>query len=143
MKIHKLEKQKVLEEHQKTRAELERERVYSLFEIARRHIDEEDAAVRNKDKTLEVVEDRHRKEINAYKHKIKHLLHERENSLSSFKRDTSNALKLQHRSANAREALLHAEKRSLKSDLKEEELAHAEIMRQLKMEQAKVISNMR
>ena len=143
MKIHKLEQQKVLQEHQKTRAELERERVYSLFEIARRHVDEEDSAVRNKDKALEVVEDRHRKEINAYKHKIKHLLHERENSLSSFKRDTSNALKLQHRSANAREALLHAEKRSLKSDLKEEELAHAEIMRQLKMEQAKVIAKMR
>ena len=142
-KVRELEKQKADEEQQKTHSKLERDRVHSLFKIAKREIVDKESVARNKDKMVEGFDELHQEELSAYKHKVKHLLQERESCFSSLKTDTANALKLQHRRAKVRQENLNKEKCTLKTESKEEELAHEEIVQQLKLDHAKEITKIR
>ena len=53
------------------------------------------AELRNKDREMEELEERHQVEIKVYKQKVKHLLHEHQNNVSQLKEEQERALKLQ------------------------------------------------
>ncbi len=78
-----------------------------------------------------------------YKQKVKHLLYEHQNNITTLKADGELALKLQQDDFRRREGEMHRDKRSLKTALKEQELANQDITRQLKLEHAKEITKMR
>ena len=92
---------------------------------------------------MEEMEERHQVEIKVYKQKVKHLLYEHQNNITTLKADAEMALKLQQDEFRKRSAELNKDKRSLKLELKELELASEDVVRQLKLDQAKEITKLR
>jgi len=76
--------------------------------------------LRNKDREMEEMEERHQVEIKVYKQKVKHLLYEHQNNITTLKADGELALKLQQDEFRKREAELARDKRDLKIKLKEQ-----------------------
>jgi hypothetical protein len=67
---------------------------------------------------MEEMEERHQVEIKVYKQKVKHLLYEHQNNITTLKADAEMALKLQQDEFRKRSAELNKDKRSLKLELK-------------------------
>lgn len=99
--------------------------------------------MRNKDRESEELEERYQVEIKVYKQKVKHLLYEHQNNITTLKTDGEMALKLQQDDFRKREGDLSKDKRGLKVELKEQELSHQDVVRQIKLEQAKEITKLR
>lgn len=78
-----------------------------------------------------------------YKQKVKHLLYEQQNNISSLKTDGDVAVKLQQDEFRKREGELAKDKRGLKVELKEAELAHQEVIKQMRIDHAKEITKLR
>jgi len=92
---------------------------------------------------MEELEERHQVEIKVYKQKVKHLLYEHQNNVSQLKEEQERALKLQLEEHRGREAESKKDKRSLKLELKELELAHEDAVRDLKQENDKNVTKLR
>lgn len=68
----------------------------------------------------------------VYKQKVKHLLYEHQNNISELKAEGAVALKTAQDTHNSSEMDLRKDKRSLKVELKEQELAHEDVIKNLK-----------
>jgi hypothetical protein len=69
--------------------------VNSFWEITKKDLEDKKAELRNKDREMEEMEERHQVEIKVYKQKVKHLLYEHQNNVTTLKADGEMALKLQ------------------------------------------------
>ena len=67
-----------------------------------------------------------------YKQKVKHLLYEHQNNISELKAESTVALKLAQDDHRADELELRRDKRSLKVELKEQQLSHEDVIKDLK-----------
>lgn len=67
-----------------------------------------------------------------YKQKVKHLLYEHQNNISELKAESAVALKLAQDDHRGEEMDLRKDKRALKVSLKEQELSHEDIIKNLK-----------
>jgi hypothetical protein len=123
--------------------QLERDKVNSFWEISQRQLEEAKATMRNKERELEDAEERHQVEIKVYKQKVKHLLYEHQNNITELKRDGTVAMTLEEEQHRQHDADIRQEKRSLKVELKEMELAHQDATKALKMEHDKAVTAMR
>merc|ERR1711988_998127 len=123
--------------------QLERDRVSTFWEITKKDLEDKKSELRNKDREMEEMEERHQVEIKVYKQKVKHLLFEHQNNIATLKSEGERALKLQQDERRQREAELKKDKRSLKLELKELELAHEDVIRELKQEHDKNITKLR
>jgi len=113
--------------------QLERDKVNTFWEITKRQLEEKKADMRNKDREMEDAEERHQIEIKVYKQKVKHLLYEHQNNISALKgKNTATLMKTQNEH-RGEESTLRKDKRGLKVELKEQELAHEDIIKNLKM----------
>ena len=112
--------------------QLERDKVNTFWEITKRQLEEKKADLRNKDREMEDAEERHQIEIKVYKQKVKHLLYEHQNNISELKAQNTVSLKMTQDENRAEESTLRKDKRSLKVELKEQELAHEDIIKNLK-----------
>lgn len=112
--------------------QLERDKVNTFWEITKRQLEEKKADLRNKDREMEDAEERHQIEIKVYKQKVKHLLYEHQNNISELKAQNTVALKMTQDDHRGEESTLRKDKRSLKVELKEQELAHEDIIKNLK-----------
>lgn len=74
----------------------------------------------------------------VYKQKVKHLLFEHQNNISDLKADNVCSLKLAQEDHREEEKKLRKDKRALKVTLKEEELSHEDIIKNLKKVKALV-----
>ncbi|KAK9806160.1 hypothetical protein WJX72_003639 [[Myrmecia] bisecta] len=142
-KIATLEKEKNKEEEYRNYMQLERDKISAFWEITKKDLEDKKAELQNKDREMEEMEERHQVEVKVYKQKVKHLLYEHQNNITTLKADGEMALKLQDDDFAKREAELLADKRALKQELKEQELAGEEVVRQLKLEQAKQVTKLR
>mmetsp|Transcript_15425 Transcript_15425/g.26679 ORF Transcript_15425/g.26679 Transcript_15425/m.26679 type:complete len:473 (-) Transcript_15425:18-1436(-) len=142
-KITTLEKEKNKEEEYRNYMQLERDKINAFWEITKKDLDDRRAELRNKDREMEEMEERHQVEIKVYKQKVKHLLYEHQNNITTLKADGELALKLQQDEFRKREGELGKDKRSLKHVQKEQELANQDVIRQLKLEHAKEITKLR
>ena len=70
--------------------------------------------------------------LQVYKQKVKHLLYEHQNNISELKGESTVALKLAQDDNRSSELALRKDKRSLKVELKEQELAHEDVIKNLK-----------
>ena len=68
-----------------------------------------------------------------YKQKVKHLLYEHQNNISELKAESSVALKLAQDEHRGQESDLRKDKRGLKVSLKDLELSHEDVVKNLKM----------
>ena len=68
--------------------QLERDKVTTFWEITKRQLEEKKAELRNKDREMEEVEERHQVEIKVYKQKVKHLLYEHQNNIAELKAES-------------------------------------------------------
>ncbi|EPZ34234.1 Growth arrest-specific protein 8 domain-containing protein [Rozella allomycis CSF55] len=123
--------------------QLERDKIASFWEIAKNEADSLKAEVRNKDKELEELEDKHQVEIKVYKQKVKHLLYEYQNNVTHLQHESEQALQLDHDEAVERENDLKKDKKALKLELKELELANEAIIRDLKDKHDQEITKLR
>lgn len=112
--------------------QLERDKVNTFWEITKRQLEEKKADLRNKDREMEDAEERHQIEIKVYKQKVKHLLYEHQNNISELKAQNTVSLKMTQDENRSEESTLRKDKRSLKVELKEQELAHEDIIKNLK-----------
>lgn len=123
--------------------QLERDKVNTFWEITKRQLEEKKAELRNKDREMEDAEERHQIEIKVYKQKVKHLLYEHQNNIAELKAESTVALKLAQDNNRGNELDLRKDKRSLKVELKEQELAHEDVIKNLKMSHDTQITQLR
>merc|ERR1712054_255214 len=123
--------------------QLERDKVNTFWEITKKELEDRKAELRNKDREMEELEERHLVEVKVYKQKVNHLLYEHQNNVAQLKEEQERALKLQLEEHRSREAESKKDKRSLKLELKELELAHEDAIRELKQENDKNVTKLR
>lgn len=112
--------------------QLERDKINTFWEITKKELEDRKAELRNKDREMEELEERHQVEIKVYKQKVKHLLYEHQNNVAQLKEAGELALKLQQEEHRQHESQSKRDQRSLKLELKELELAHEDAIRELK-----------
>ena len=91
---------------------------------------------------MEELEEKHQVEIKVYKQKVKHLLYEYQNNIAHMQADSERALQLSQDGNYAKEQQLKKDKRSLKLEIKEFELSHEDIIKNLKQKQDQQITQM-
>ncbi|XP_052815521.1 dynein regulatory complex subunit 4-like [Mya arenaria] len=123
--------------------QLERDKVNTFWEITKRQLEEKKAELRNKDREMEDAEERHQIEIKVYKQKVKHLLYEHQNNVSELKAEGSVSLRLAQDEHRGDELELRKDKRALKVSLKEQELSHEDIIKNLKRKNDEGITELR
>lgn len=123
--------------------QLERDKVNTFWEITKRQFEEKKAELRNKEREMEEAEERHQVEIKVYKQKVKHLLYEHQNNITELKAESAVSLKLSQDDHRGKEQDLGKDKRSLKVEIKEQELAHEDIIKNLKRGSDEQITQLR
>merc|ERR1719155_424817 len=140
--IANLKEQLDREREERNYFQLERDKINTFWEITKKELEDRKAELRNKDREMEELEERHQVEIKVYKQKVKPLLYEPQNNVSQLKEEQERALKLQLEEHRLREAESKKDKRSLKLELKELELAHEDAIRELKQENDKNVTKL-
>ncbi|XP_053594567.1 dynein regulatory complex subunit 4 [Microplitis demolitor] len=138
---------KILEEMEREREErnffqLERDKLRTFWEITRNQLDEARATIRNKEREKEELLEKHDEEIKLYNQKVKHLMYDHHNNLSETKAEHMVALKLAQDDHNEEENELINDKKELRKIQKENELAHINEIRSLKLKNAEEMSEM-
>jgi growth arrest-specific protein 8 len=70
--------------------------------------------------------------VQVYKQKVKHLLFEQQNKFTEVKAESSAALQIERDENRVSEYELRKDKRDLKIELKEQELAHEEMIKNMR-----------
>jgi myosin heavy subunit len=123
--------------------QLERDRIYSFWDITKKDLEQSKAELRNKDREIEEQQEQHQVELKVYKQKVRHLLYEQKITIDRLKIEAENALKLQADEFRQKQAQLKEDKRALKHLMKSKELAHEENIKSLKNQQDKNITKLR
>ena len=130
------------EQEERNYFQLERDRVSTFWEITKKDLEDKKSELRNKDREMEEMEERHQVEIKVYKQKVKHLLFEHQNNITQLKADGEHALVKQQEEFRLREGELKKEKRSLRCDIKEMELAGEDQLRIVKQSHDKQVTKL-
>ncbi|XP_010176951.1 PREDICTED: growth arrest-specific protein 8-like, partial [Mesitornis unicolor] len=117
--------------------QLERDKIHTLWEITRQQLEEKKAELRNKDREMEETEKRHQVEIKLYKQKVKHLLYGHQENLTELKAESTLSVMRAQKDHWAQEMELHKDMRSLKVELKEQELANEAVVKNMRLLEAK------
>ncbi|XP_076241899.1 growth arrest specific protein 8 [Calliopsis andreniformis] len=138
---------KILEEIEREREErnffqLERDKLRTFWEITRHQLDEARAVVRNKEREKEELTEKHEAELKLYKQKVKHLMYEHQTNLSETKAEHMVALKIAQDDHIVQENELFKDKKDLKKMQKEQEVAHMNEIRTLKLKNAEELDKM-
>lgn len=123
--------------------QMERDKIATFWEITKKQLQHVNYELRNKDREIEEAEERHQVEIKVYKQKVKHLLYEHQNNINKLKTDGIKTLKLEQQGHIEDEGKLRMQKRELAVTLKESELSHDDIIRNLKISHDQEISQLR
>ena len=121
----------------------QREKLNYFWIVEKKNLEDKKAELRNKERELQDLEEKHQVEIKVYKQRVKHLLYEHQNEITVLKTDAETTLKLSQDTHRAAEAEIKSDRRSLKLDLKEMELSHEDYLKSLKQEQDKNITLLR
>merc|ERR1712196_307752 len=140
----KLLNEKFVEEQQRRNyLQLERDKIYTFWEITKKEMDDVNAELRNKEREQEELAERHQVEIKMYKQRFRYLLYEHQNSITQLKTAGQVELKLQQDHQRNQESELTRDKRALLSELKEMESSQNEMMAKLKQDQEREVHNLR
>lgn len=93
---------------------------------------------RNKERQIEEANEKNEEELKFFKQKIKHLQYEHQISLTECKAESLVALKQAEDGYSEREKVLIQDKRKLKEFMAEQELAHQELVKGLKLVRTRI-----
>ncbi|XP_006902934.1 PREDICTED: growth arrest-specific protein 8-like [Elephantulus edwardii] len=141
--INRIREELDRERQERNYFQLERDKIHTFWEITRRQLEEKKAELRNKDREMEEAEERHQVEIKVYKQKVKHLLYEHQNNLTEMKAEGMVVMKLAQKEHRAQEGALRKDMRSLKVELKEQELASEVVVKSLRLKHTEELTKMR
>lgn len=130
-RLHKLTKK---EEHDFNEYQQQREKLNYFWIVEKKKLEDKRAELRNKDRELQDLEEKHQVEIKIYKQRLKHLLHEHQNEITIKKTEAEMALKMAQDDDREGELDVKEDKRTLNIAVKESALSHEEYMRALKRE---------
>ncbi|XP_067158427.1 dynein regulatory complex subunit 4 [Apteryx mantelli] len=122
--------------------QLERDKIHTCWEVTRRQLEEKKAELRNKNREMEEAEERHQVEIKVYKQKVKHLLYEHQENLTELKAEGTLSMKRAQKDHWAQEMELRKDVRSLKVELKEQELANEVVVKNMRLKQEEEITQL-
>ncbi|KAM6057493.1 dynein regulatory complex subunit 4 [Chlamydotis macqueenii] len=122
--------------------QLERDRFHGFWEVTRRQLEEKRAELRNKEREMEEAEEQHQMEIKVYKQKVRHLLHEHQENLTEAKAEGTLSMKQAQQDHWAQEMELQKDVRSLKVELKEQEQANEEVVKNMRLKQQEEITRL-
>jgi hypothetical protein len=131
------------EEHDFNEFQQQREKLNYFWIVEKKALDDKRAELRNKERELQDLEEKHQVEIKIYKQRLKHLLQEHQNEITQKKTATEMALKMAQDDDRSSEAGIKDDRRVLNIALKEMELSHEEFVRGLKRDQDQKITFLR
>lgn len=121
----------------------QREKLNYFWIVEKRKLEDKRSALRNKDRELQDLEEKHQVEIKIYKQRLKHLLHEHQSEISQKKTEAEMATKIAQDDDRESEYDIKVDKRNLDLARNETVLAHEEYVRGLKREQDQRITFLR
>jgi hypothetical protein len=131
------------EEEEYNMYQQQREKLNYFWIVEKKNLDDKKAELRNKERELQDLEEKHQVEIKVYKQRLKHLLYEHQDEVTTLKTDAEISLKLAQDEHRGAEAELKADRRGLKLASREMELAHEEYVKSLKRENDRSITTLR
>uniref|UniRef100_A0A8C4Q8T3 Dynein regulatory complex subunit 4 n=1 Tax=Eptatretus burgeri TaxID=7764 RepID=A0A8C4Q8T3_EPTBU len=131
------------EQEERNYFQLERDKIHTFWEITRKQLEEKRAEMRNKDKEMEDAEERHQVEIKVYKQKVKHLLFEQQNSLAEVQIDATVKMKVAEEKYRENEVQLRKHLNRRKLQMKEQEMASSDVVKNVKMKHTETMSHLR
>lgn len=122
---------------------MEREKINYFWIVEKKTLNEKMADLRNKEREFQDLEERQQIELKMFQQKLKHLRYHHQDEIVELKTDGELALKLQEDHHRVTEAEIRKDKRALKVEMKEAEVAQEDFMRMLKLEQDQKILELR
>ena len=141
--LKKLQEELTAERSERNYFQIERDKVNNYWEISKNELSSVKSELLNRDRELEELEERHQVEIKVYKQKVKHLLYEYQNNVAHLQADSERGLQVERDESIVKESQLKKDKRALKLELKEFELSHEDIIKNLKQKHDQEITLMR
>ncbi|XP_025197752.1 dynein regulatory complex subunit 4-like [Melanaphis sacchari] len=123
--------------------QLERDKVLTFWEITRHELEENRASLRNKDREIEDIEEKHQEEIKIYKQKLKLLMYEQHVHLSEIQAENMVSLKIANDEHLNEEEELIKENDALKQEIVEINLRHIEEINNIRLEHARVMRELK
>ncbi|TSL47612.1 Growth arrest-specific protein 8 [Bagarius yarrelli] len=123
--------------------QVERNTLNTFWEIAKKQLEEKKADLRSKEREIEETKENHLTDIRVYKQKFKHLLYEQQSSIAELKTEGVVAIQLQEKEYADEEHELRRGIQKLKVYLKEQELNHKNLTKELNLKHDGEISQMR
>lgn len=136
-------KQTVKEDHDFNSFQQQREKLNYFWIVEKKKVEDKKAELRNKERELQDLEERHQVEIKIYKQRVKHLLYEHQNEITTKKIEVEESLVMAQNDHRSGEAALKLDRGTLKRDLKEMELSHDNYLKSLKHAQDRNITLLR
>merc|ERR1712057_126998 len=113
----------------------EREKINYFWIVEKKTLSERQAELRNKERELQDLEERQQIELKMFQQRLKHLRYHQQDEVVELKTDAELALKLQEDHHRVTEAEIKKDKRALRVQMKEAEVAQEDFIRMLKLEQ--------
>ena len=129
LRAYTLFKETQKEERDFNEFQQQREKLNYFWIVEKKKLEDKKAELRNKERELQDLEEKHQVEIKIYKQRVKHLLYEHQNEITQRKTDSEMALKLAQDDHRGDEGELKSDRRALKLELKEMELAHDDFLK--------------
>lgn len=131
------------EKEQRNYFQLERDKIYSLYETTLTRATNAESSLRTKELEMESLTATHQSTIKVYQQKIKELLYSAKHEATQLKTEAEQSLRGEEEENRKREAQIQEEKRILGVRLKEETLKHMETVRNINEENERNVSNLR
>merc|ERR1719380_218915 len=122
---------------------MEREKINYFWIVEKKTLTEKQADLRNKEREYQDLEERQTIELKMFQQRLKHLRYHQQDEIVELKTDAELALKLQEDHHRVTEAEVKKDKRALKVEMKESEVAQEDFIRMLKLEQDQKILELR
>eukprot|EP00929_Paragymnodinium_shiwhaense_P057164 TRINITY_DN28611_c0_g1_i1.p1 TRINITY_DN28611_c0_g1~~TRINITY_DN28611_c0_g1_i1.p1 ORF type:complete len:460 (-),score=196.21 TRINITY_DN28611_c0_g1_i1:201-1580(-) len=122
---------------------MEREKINYFWIVEKKTLTEKQADLRNKEREYQDKEERQQIELKMFQQRLKHLWYHQTDEVVELKTDAELALKLQEDHHRITEAEIQKDKRALKVEMKEAEVAQDDFIRMLKLEQDQKILDLR
>ncbi|CAI2367709.1 unnamed protein product [Moneuplotes crassus] len=132
LQIRELEAEVQKEEDEAGLYQDERQRVNYFWIVAKKELEDKQADLRNKEREMQDLDEKHQIEIKVYKQRIKHLMFQNLDQLTELKKESEITLKNIEDEQRIESRELKADIRSLNVAMKEQEVRQGEYVRALK-----------
>ena len=121
----------------------EREQLNYFWIVEKKRLEDKKAELRNKERELQDLEEKHAVEVKVYKQRVKHLLYEHQDEVTQEKTKGEEALSQTQTAHRLDEAELKADRRALRLQKQENELAHDAFLNSLKATHDRAVHDLR